>query len=216
MYLCYATQFLGQRRMRKEGTDVGWRLRADLHHDGDPGSSLLGRRLRGGSLSRRAAEPRPSATAPGWEHREVSRPQVNASREEVLWSGRPSGRCDPIRVLVACGQGKPCARRKSLARAHKETSTAGAMQVIPACGAGGEEMPCRHPSHPLRRSATRRGRPHSSTRVRPSGSALRCFGYERSGGSRPQRWGTAADEEQTFEGCGAGGDEDLVRAIFGW
>jgi hypothetical protein len=30
------------RRTRKEGTDVGWRLRADLHHDGDPGSLLFG------------------------------------------------------------------------------------------------------------------------------------------------------------------------------
>jgi hypothetical protein len=76
---------LGQRRMRKEGTDVGWRLRADLHHDGDSSSLLLGRRLRSVSLSRRAAEPQRLAKALRWEHREVSRlMQVNASREEVL------------------------------------------------------------------------------------------------------------------------------------
>jgi hypothetical protein len=35
MYPRYVT-VLGERRMRKEGTDVGWRLRADLHYGGDP------------------------------------------------------------------------------------------------------------------------------------------------------------------------------------
>jgi hypothetical protein len=84
MYLCYATQFLGQRRMRKEGTDVGWRLRADLHQDGDSSSSLLGCGLHSASLSRCVAETQPLVKACGWEHREVSRPQVNAPREEVL------------------------------------------------------------------------------------------------------------------------------------
>lgn len=59
------------------------------------------------------------------------------------------------------------------------------------------------------------GVPHSSTRVRLSGGGFRRFGYERSGGSRPQRWGTATDEEETFGGWSAGGDADLVRVVFG-
>jgi len=147
----------------------------------------------------------------------LARSQVNALRKEVLWSGRPSGRCDQVRVLVACGQGQPCVRRKSLARAHKETSTADAARAALACGAGREEMPSRHSSHMLCRTATRKGVSPIRTRGFDCRAAVyRRFGYERSGGSRPQRWGTATDEEQTFEGCSAGGNADLVRAFFGW
>jgi hypothetical protein len=104
--------------------------------------------------------------------------------EEVLRSDRPLVERDLVRVLVACGQGQPCVRRKSLARAHKETRTAGVMRMTLARGAGREEMPRRRPSHPLCRTATRKGSarfPHSSTRVRPSGGGFRRFGYERSG-----------------------------------
>jgi hypothetical protein len=79
--------------------------------------------------------------------------------EEVLRSDRPLVERDLVRVLVACGQGQPCVRRKSLARAHKETRTAGVMRMTLARGAGREEMPSRHSSHSLRLSATRRGCP---------------------------------------------------------
>jgi hypothetical protein len=179
MYPRYVT-VLGERRTRKEGTDVGWRLRADLHHDGDPSSLLLGCHPHPARGSWR--NPSATASAPCWERREVSRSQVNASREEVLRSDRPLVERDLIRVLVACGQGQPCVRRKSLGRAHKETRTAGAMRMALVCGAGREEMPRRHPSHRLCRPATRRGSfPHSSTRVRLSGDGFRRFGHERSG-----------------------------------
>lgn len=136
--------------------------------------------------------------------------------EEVLRSDRPLVERDLVRVLVACGQGQPCVRRKSLARAHKETRTAGVMRMTLARGAGREEMPSRHSSHSLRLSATRRG----CSPIRPRGFVRRAAVSVASGtngqeGSRPQRWGTATDEEQTFEGCSAGGNVDRVRVAFG-
>jgi hypothetical protein len=71
---------------------------------------------------------------------------------------------------------------EELVRAHKETRTASVLRRPFVCGAGREEMPRRHPSHPLRRTATRKGSdPHLSTRVHSSGDGLRRFGYERSG-----------------------------------
>jgi hypothetical protein len=105
---------LGERRMRKEGTDVGWRLRADLHHDGDPSGLPFGRHPRCFGSVR---SPSAKATAPCWERREVSRSQVNASREEVLRSDRLLVERDLVRVLVACGQGKP----ESAGRARKSS-----------------------------------------------------------------------------------------------
>jgi hypothetical protein len=86
MYPRYVT-VLGERRMRKEGTDVGWRLRADLHHGGDP-SGLPFRVSPAVPERGLGRNPSTKATAPCWEHREVSRSQVNAFCEEVLWSDR--------------------------------------------------------------------------------------------------------------------------------
>jgi hypothetical protein len=82
-----------------------------------------------------------------------------------------------------------------------------------------EEMPRRHPSHSLCCPATRKGNacfPHSSTRIHSSGGGFVASGMNGQEGSRPQRWGTATDEEQTFEGWSTGGNVDLVRVIFGW
>jgi hypothetical protein len=90
--------------MRKEGTDVGWRLRADLHQDGDPSGLLFGRRP---GCASGLAEPRPRATALCREHREVSRPQFNARPRGGPVVRSTSGRCDLVRVLVACGRGQP-------------------------------------------------------------------------------------------------------------
>jgi hypothetical protein len=201
MYPRYVT-VLGERRMRKEGTDVGWRLRADLHHGGDP--SGLPFRVSPTALAR-VLWRSPSAKL---------RPRVgSAGRSRDRKSMRPARRsCGPIdftverdfvRVLVACGQGQPCVRRKSLVRAHKETRTAGVLRRTLVCGAGREEMPRRHPSHLPCHSATRKGNMRSP--IRPRGFIRRAAvsvasdmnGQE---GSRPQRWGTATDEEKTFEG----------------
>jgi hypothetical protein len=179
MYPRYVT-VLGERRMRKEGTDVGWCLRADLHQDGDPSGLPLG------------CHPRSARRCGGTSARQLRLRAGSAGRSRDRKSMRSARRsCGPIdlrverdlvRVLVACGQGQPCVRWKSLARAHKETRTAGVMRMMLACGAGREEMPRRHPSHTLCRTATRRGSfPHSSTRVHSSGGGFRRFGHERSG-----------------------------------
>jgi hypothetical protein len=60
-----------------------------------------------------AAESRCAIKVAYRERREVSRAQSNAPCEEVLRSDRPLVERDLVRVLVACGQGQPCVRRKS-------------------------------------------------------------------------------------------------------
>lgn len=199
--------------MRKEGTDVGWRLRADLHQDGDPGSLLLGRRLRRESgVAEPSARLRPRAGSTGRSRdrkpmrlaRRSCDPvdrEVDVTRFECWWpaaGGNPESVGRVSRELAK--RPAPRAPRKRRLRAAPEG------RKCPAVARRTCSVAPRHAG----------GVPHSSTRVRPSGDGFRRFGHERSGGSRPQRWGTAADEEQTFEGCGAGGDEDLVRSVFGW
>lgn len=68
---------------RKKGTDVGWRLRADLHHDVGPGACYPGVACRKPdySLIRSAAEEsQPPATAVGRERREVPCGHASALR----------------------------------------------------------------------------------------------------------------------------------------
>jgi len=96
------------RRTRKGGTDVGWRLRADLHHDGGPGScdpgvacscldhSLVQERCRGVSARRDGC----GQGAQGGPVR-----ALRCIPGEVLRFSRPMVGCDPVRVLVAGGQG---------------------------------------------------------------------------------------------------------------
>jgi hypothetical protein len=97
------------RRTRKEGTDVGWRLRADLHHDGDPGCARPGCGLMSRSPGT-SAESLLAATVAGWERRGVSCERFGVSSRRSCGPVDHFGRCDPVRVLVAGGQGQPCAR----------------------------------------------------------------------------------------------------------
>jgi hypothetical protein len=99
---------------RKEGTDVGWRLRADLHHGGDPGACYPGVACRSPVYlysGIRQRNPSSTATAVDRERREV--PCLHASAHP----GRSCGPldhlvgCGPVRVLVAFGQGQPCVHR---------------------------------------------------------------------------------------------------------
>jgi hypothetical protein len=98
------------RQTRKEGTDVGWRLRADLHHDGDPGCARPGCGLMSRYPREASAESPLAATAAGRERREVSCERFGVSSRRSCGPVDPCDRCDPIRVLVAGGQGQPCAR----------------------------------------------------------------------------------------------------------
>jgi hypothetical protein len=98
----------GLRRTRKEGTDVGWRLRADLHHDGDPSCARLGCGLTLPVHPGASAESQRVATATHRERREVSCSHVSAYPRRLCGPVDLHGRCDPVRVLVAGGQGQPC------------------------------------------------------------------------------------------------------------
>jgi hypothetical protein len=98
------------RQTRKEGTDVGWRLRADLHHDGDPGCARPGCGLMSRYPREASAESPLAATAAGRERREVSCERFGVSSRRSCGPVDLHDRCDPIRVLVAGGQGQPCAR----------------------------------------------------------------------------------------------------------
>jgi len=57
-----------------------------------------------------SAESLLAATVAGWERREVSCERFGVSSRRPCGPVDHFGRCDPVRVLVAGGQGKPCAR----------------------------------------------------------------------------------------------------------
>lgn len=103
MYPRYVT-VLGERRMRKEGTDVGWRLRADLHHGGDPSglpfrvSPAVPARGLWRNLSTRL---RPRAGSTGRPHDRKSMRSARRSCGPIDFTVER----DFVRVLVACGQG---------------------------------------------------------------------------------------------------------------
>jgi hypothetical protein len=99
------------RQTRKEGTDVGWRLRADLHHDGDPGCARLGCGL--SLLVYRERQRNPSPRDGGRQGTQGGLGRGTSVRVRGGPVVRSTfGRCDPVRVLVAGGQGQPRAHRK--------------------------------------------------------------------------------------------------------
>jgi hypothetical protein len=189
------------RQTRKEGTDVGWRLRADLHHDGDPGCARLGCGL--SLLVYRELQRNPSPP----RRRQAGSSGRSRVRHFGARSRRPCGpvdlfgRCDPVRVLVAGGQGQPCAHRK-LARPRLTVGPAqseGSARRVPierparAVMEGGNAYPsCLEQASSLR--DTRMRGPQRATvaviSIRPRGFVWRAvetpFRAERSGGSRTQ------------------------------
>jgi hypothetical protein len=163
--------------MRKEGTDVGWRLRADLHQDGDPSGLPFGRRP---GCASGLAEPRLGATALCREHREVSRPQINARPRGGPVIRSTSGRCDLVRVLVACGRGQPYVAGRVSSELTKRPAPRVPRDRYSRVVPEGRKCPAvaRRTSFVAPRHAG--GVPHSSTRVHSSGGGFRRFGHERS------------------------------------
>jgi hypothetical protein len=193
---------LGERRMRKGGTDVGWRLRADLHHDRDPSGLPFGRhpqcpqgdcggtsacrlRLRAGSAGRS-------------RDRKSMRPARRSCGPIDLWSsvtwfecwwpvagGNPAsaGRVSEELTKRPAPQA-PCEWRLRVVPEGRKCPavTRRICPVIPRHAKGALRPPIR-PRGFIRRAAV--------------SVASDMNGQE---GSRPQRWGTATDEEQTFEG----------------
>jgi len=83
---------------RKEGTDVGWRLRADLHHEGDPGACYPGVVCRDPvySLFRNATEESQVFRDGGRQGAQGGPVRARqCTPGEVLRSSRPSGRVRP-------------------------------------------------------------------------------------------------------------------------
>lgn len=124
------------RRTRKEGTDVGWRLRADLHYDGGPTACCSGvacgrhALIRRGSFSWNPSPPRRRWAGSAGRSRSAAGSPVRTRGGPAVQS--TFGRCDPVRVLVAAGQGQPCVLRK-LARPRRKVRPAEGSRTSTAC-----------------------------------------------------------------------------------
>lgn len=180
---------------RKKGTDVGWRLRADLHHDVGPGACYPGVACRKPdySLIRSAAEEsQPPATAVGRERREVPCGHASALRGgpavlSTIWSGAARFECwwplargnpAPFGSSRDPAFGRARRRKQNQYRAFRETRFTRAMME-----GGNSYLSCiEQASH----TATRAGAHASgtSTRVRLAGGGNR-FGMNDQKGAEP-------------------------------
>jgi hypothetical protein len=190
---------LGERRMRKEGTDVGWRLRADLHHDRDPSGLPL----------RRHPQPRKGIVA---EPQRVGFGSALGAQGGLAIASQCVPRGGPaVRSILPssvtsfecwwpAARGNPASAGRVSSELTKrpalQATREGRLYVVPE----GRKCPA-----VTRRTCSVAPRHAGGDPIRPRGFIRRAAVSVASGmngqeGSRPQRWGTATDEEQTFEG----------------
>jgi hypothetical protein len=124
------------RRTRKEGTDVGWRLRADLHHDGGPAACCSGVACGCRALIRRGSSSwNPSPPRRRWAG------SAGRSRSAAGSPARSRRSCGPVDQSVDAtrfecwwplARGNPASIRK-LARSRRKVEPAEGSRTGTAC-----------------------------------------------------------------------------------